>query len=186
MAMNVQTTNWASIYPALKSFVQQKVGEEQVAADIVQDVFLKAWIALPSLKDETRILPWLYKITRNRLMDHFRSLKNQGGTYDEKSSSLETLEDSVHQEFANCVPRMLTNLPEKYATALRLVEIEGWSQKELAAHLNISYSGAKSRVQRARLLFRDALLNCCHIATDTYGNVLAYEKRACTCDRPKS
>ncbi|MCB0643276.1 MAG: RNA polymerase sigma factor SigZ [Phaeodactylibacter sp.] len=176
--------NWTSIYPALTAFVEKRVKDRQLAADVVQDVFLKALAALPDLRDETRILPWLYAITRNRLTDHFRSVQRMEGPLPEDGPA-ENLdregEDSVHSEFAGCVPRMLAGLPEKYATALQLVEIEGLSQKELAAHLGISYSGAKSRIQRARKLFREALLNCCNIATDAYGTVLAYEKRPPSC-----
>jgi RNA polymerase sigma-70 factor (ECF subfamily) len=57
-------------------------------------------------------------------------------------------------------------LPEPYSQALILTEYEGLSQKEMAERLGISFSGAKSRVQRARRKLRDLLLQCCHFELD--------------------
>jgi RNA polymerase sigma-70 factor (ECF subfamily) len=55
--------------------------------------------------------------------------------------------------------------------------MEGLSQRELADKLGISYSGAKSRVQRGREKLKNMVLQCCEVATDKYGNVLGYHLR---------
>ena len=82
---------------------------------------------------------------------------------------------------SGCIPAFLDSLPEKYREALFEVEINGLSQLELAKKLDISYSGAKSRVQRGREKLREALLDCCDIAADKYGNILEYSPRK-SCD----
>jgi RNA polymerase sigma-70 factor (ECF subfamily) len=70
---------------------------------------------------------------------------------------------------------LLDTLPEPYRQALRLVEFEGVKQREVASLLELSLSGAKSRVQRARKMLRDTLLKCCRVELDRRGRVVDYE-----------
>jgi transcriptional regulator with XRE-family HTH domain len=65
-------------------------------------------------------------------------------------------------------------LPWPYQQALLLTEYEGLTQKELAQRLGLSFSGAKSRVQRARDQLRELLLECCHFEFDRRGTIIAY------------
>ena len=59
-----------------------------------------------------------------------------------------------------------------YKESLILSDLEGLSQKELAAKLNISYTGAKSRVQRARQMLKASILKCCNYKFDKFGNII--------------
>ncbi|WP_106406126.1 sigma factor-like helix-turn-helix DNA-binding protein [Paenibacillus solani] len=61
---------------------------------------------------------------------------------------------------------ILTRMPDKYREALELSELQGMSQKQLSEHLNISYSGAKSRVERGRELVKEMMTSCCAIEAD--------------------
>jgi len=70
-------------------------------------------------------------------------------------------------------------LPQKYAEALLLSDLEGLTQHEVAARLGLSLSGAKSRVQRARRLLREAFLRCCHFEFDRRGHIIDYGPRCC-------
>ena len=80
---------------------------------------------------------------------------------------------------------MIEGLPVKHREALKLTEYEGMTQKELAAKLGISISGAKSRVQRARAMLKDALMQCCHFELDRYGTVIDYHPRTCSSCSPE-
>ncbi|RDZ06409.1 hypothetical protein C3744_28710 [Priestia megaterium] len=62
----------------------------------------------------------------------------------------------------------------KYLEALELYEFQRLSQKELSEKLGISYSGAKSRVQRGRKKLKHLLEGCCHIESDRYGNIVDF------------
>jgi len=75
---------------------------------------------------------------------------------------------------------MINSLPEKYQEAIKFIEFENVSQKELASKLEISYSGAKSRVQRGRELLKSLLIQCCDVSTDKFGNVIDYRKKNCS------
>lgn len=76
---------------------------------------------------------------------------------------------------------MMTELPEKYRQALLLTDIQGLTQQQLADQLNLSLSGAKSRVQRAREKLKDVLLGCCHLEFDRRGQVMAYQPQEPNC-----
>ncbi len=81
---------------------------------------------------------------------------------------------------------MVTDLPEKYAQALQLVEFDGFSQVELAQKLGISILGAKLWVQRGCQMLRDSLMRCCHFQFDRHGTIIDYYQRACCCCHPSA
>jgi RNA polymerase sigma-70 factor (ECF subfamily) len=67
---------------------------------------------------------------------------------------------------------MIRELPEKYREAVQLAEIEGLPQQEIANRLSLTLSGAKSRVQRGRVLLKEVLDQCCTFHVDRRGNVM--------------
>jgi RNA polymerase sigma-70 factor (ECF subfamily) len=79
--------------------------------------------------------------------------------------------------------QLVMTLPDKYREAFQLSEIQNVSQTEIADRLGISYSGAKSRVQRARQMLRNKMEDILIIETDPYGNVLICKDRnpCCRC-----
>ena len=165
------------LHTFITSFVAKKVKDDESVKDIVQDVFLKAQLKKDSLKDNEKLTSWLFQITRNTITDHYRTEQKALKQKFSIESEQEFAEWDYTQEFAMCVRPMIEKLPEKYRQAVFLSEIEGMSQKELALKLNISYSGAKSRVQRGRQLLKDMILQCCAVDTDQYGNVIGYMSR---------
>ena len=64
---------------------------------------------------------------------------------------------------------------------LRLTKYQGLSQKELSERLSISFSGAKSRVQRARAKVKEQLLDCCQFQFDRAGRIIDYQSRRACC-----
>jgi RNA polymerase sigma-70 factor (ECF subfamily) len=89
-------------------------------------------------------------------------------------------EEDVQAELAPSVAAMVNVLPEPYREALYLTEYQGLSQRDLATRLGLSFSGAKSRVQRAREKLKQLLLDCCHFEFDRLGRVIDYQPRCCT------
>jgi RNA polymerase sigma-70 factor, ECF subfamily len=72
-------------------------------------------------------------------------------------------------------------LPEADRKALKMTGLEGLSQKELAARLGLSVTGAKSRVQRARVRLKEAILDCCHVEMDRRGTPIDYARKRGEC-----
>ena len=127
--------------------------------------------------------PWLYQITRNAVIDYYRLQKPSEAVPDELVQEDTREEDNrAPRELARCLVPLLDALPEPYRQALRLAEFEGAKQREVAARLELSLSGAKSRVQRARKMLRDVLLKCCRVQLDRRGGAVDYEEVGEGCD----
>jgi len=77
--------------------------------------------------------------------------------------------------------KILQTLPFKYREALEMAELENISQLEIANRLGISYSGVKSRVQRARQMLKEKLHKALVIKADRYGNIVVCMNRQRNC-----
>ncbi len=171
---------WKNLNARLINFINQKVKNLDRAKDINQDVFIKVFSKIDTLKDKDKMIPWIYQITRNEINNYFR--KHKFSNEIEISEKPEFLDENLTLEFSKCITPMIDALPEKYKQAIHLTEIEGMSQKDLAKQLGISYSGAKSRVQRGRDMLKILFEQCCEISSDAYGNIIDYKKKGCSKD----
>jgi len=165
----------------LKGFVYRRVRDKELTNDIVQEVFLKVQSKINQLHDQEKIAGWIYQIARNIITDHFRS---KSKIINAKDLDWESDHNVLNDCVSYCLNEMLLALPEKYRQALELTELQNLSQTELATKLDISYSGAKSRVQRARQMLKEKMDKNYRIKMDSYGNVTVCENRApCNCSR---
>jgi RNA polymerase sigma-70 factor (ECF subfamily) len=170
---------WNQIQDKLKAFVFRYTKDRALTEDIIHDVFLKVHSKVGQLKESDKLAGWIFRITRNMITDHFRK---QGKEINIKETDLQ---EEKHSELNDCVvdclQEMMTTLPEKYRYALELTEFKNLSQLELAKELNISYSGAKSRVQRARQMLREKMDAAYKIKFDSYGNAIVCQDRSPCC-----
>ena len=173
--MNIEHI-WKEFYAPLHGFVTKRVNNNAAVDDIVQTVFIKIADNISEVKDGQKIRSWIYQITRNTIIDYYRKQKPT----DELPLDLQVMdeydEQDLSKELSNCIKPMIEQLPEKYREAIELTEIIGISQKQLSEQLGISFSGAKSRVQRGREKLKELLTACCHIEADRYGNIVDYQK----------
>jgi len=154
----------------LKGFVQKRVLDKDEANDILQQLYLKLYKNCEQLPDVENMKAWLYQITRNTVYDFFRE-SSRYQPIDELE--LEEFADDTRHDVEALVEPLISLLPEEYAEALRLSELEGISQKEIAARLGISYSGAKSRVQRGREKLKGLFIECCHLEFSHDGSIVS-------------
>jgi RNA polymerase sigma-70 factor (ECF subfamily) len=171
---NELVAQWPALKQRVEGYVFSVVKDADTTNDILQEVFIKAYTRISTLKDAGKLQQWLFSIARNEINTHFNTQKKQQQipTYIQEDEAV-----LFNSDFENCIEQFIGALPQKYGVAVQLAEIENLSQHELAKRLNISYSGAKSRVQRGRVKLKELLTQCCHIAHDKYGNVLDYEPR---------
>ena len=164
---------WQTIHERLTTFVNSKVNDPELTKDIVQDVFLKVFSKNDTLREKDKLVPWIYQITRNEIVSHFRKYE----FYENEVAISDEAEPTLNNELTDCVRPFIDTLPGKYREALILSDLEKVPQKELAERLNISYSGLKSRVQRARQMLEATYNECCTISKDIYGNVMDYSPK---------
>lgn len=180
-------SNLESIYTEfhskLRNFIAGRVSDPDAAEDILQDVYLKIHSKIDGLRAEDRLESWIYQITRNAIIDYYRRTRPQDELSESLASPPDDEPDAVSQ-LASSVKGMLSCIPEKYREALELTELQGLSQVELATRLDLTVSGAKSRVQRARERLKEAFLDCCHFEFDRLGRVVDYHPKCEKCADP--
>lgn len=172
---------WLKFEGRMRAFILSKIHDEAKADDLMQELFIRIHGNIDKVSDEVKLQSWIYQICRNLITDHFRSVSksSKGGPalipeeedHDEDLMS-EALEDMIN---------MMSDLPGEYCEALCKTELGSLSQKAYAEHIGMSYSGVKSRVQRARNMLKDMLMRCCHYEFDKYGNVIEIHPVNCCC-----
>ncbi|MCB0490693.1 MAG: RNA polymerase sigma factor SigZ [Cyclobacteriaceae bacterium] len=165
----------------LKHFIESRVKNSSIADDILHEVFIKIHNRIDTLKDPAKVESWIFQITRNAIIDHFRKDKGHVDVVEEDLQESDDDEEDLHKQASAGLTERVYQLPDIYKQAILLTTYEGLSQKQLAEKMNISLTGAKSRVQRARKMLKDMLLECCHFDYDRYGTVIDFHKACCCC-----
>ncbi|GGG22228.1 RNA polymerase sigma factor SigZ [Pontibacter amylolyticus] len=164
----------------LRGFVQNRIKDRDETNDILQQLYVKLYKNCEQLQEVRNLNAWLYQIARNAVYDYYREQDRHLPVEDESKLEEKLQQDPEHQDSENLVLPLINMLPPEYAEPLRLSEIEGISQKEIAERLGMSYSGAKSRVQRGREKLKALFLECCHLELDRKGALVsAAAKESC-------
>jgi RNA polymerase sigma-70 factor (ECF subfamily) len=179
---------WETFSHDLHRYIARRVRRPEDAEDILQTVFLRIQAKLPTLRDDERLLAWIYTVARNAITDYYRLASNRRELpVDDFHGPLDLTQDdedegwTAEAELATCLQPMLAQLAPEQAAALELVELRGVSQVEAALLAGVSVSGMKSRVQRGRARLRELLLTCCSVSQDVRGRVREFEPRASDC-----
>jgi RNA polymerase sigma factor (sigma-70 family) len=141
------------------TFVLRMVADTDLADDLTQDVFTKAFRALPGFDADHRILSWLYRVAHNAAIDGIRRrrrfawlrLGKVAGTRDEPHAA----DDNGRVPEREHVQSVLRSLPPENASALLLHALEGYSYKEIAEIQGCSMTAVRSRIARGRAAFKE-------------------------------
>jgi len=143
----------------LLAFCRHMLGSNEDAEDVLQDVFAAAFNAILADDRPINVRPWLYRIARNRSLNHLRRASAVGvDSMDVHFSDHgETAADQVHkrEEFRLLVGD-IRDLPETQRTALLLREMEALSYEQIAEAMETTIPGVKSLLVRARVSLAEA------------------------------
>jgi RNA polymerase sigma-70 factor (ECF subfamily) len=173
---------WERYCRRLLAFIRRRVSNEADAEDILQEAFMRIHRSLCCSEDWNKPESWIYQIVRNLIVDYYRRRRETVEIPEDLAAEAELEVEDTQAQLALSLRETIEALPERYRQALILTEYEGLSQKEAAERLGLSLSGAKSRIQRARLKLRDLLLACCHFELDRRGRIIDYYERCCCCN----
>lgn len=139
------------------------VADRELAADISQEAFVRAWRALPNFRGDAKFSTWLHRITVNVAWTQRRKQhRHRADPIDE--SFTDPVSDSISPERAaesaaiqGSLRVALRGLPKPTRTVVVLKDVYGWTHGEIAEHLEITIAAAKVRLHRGRKQLRDQL-----------------------------
>lgn len=170
---------YRDLHQSVLRYVRRKVGSDELAEDITHDSFLRLWSSLQHGTAVHNAAAFVFRSANNRIIDHYRTSKTKVPYLEAGDDSQERERDEVGRtEVVGWMQGSVAALPEPYRTTLRMAEIDQMPYAQIAAQLNLSVAGVKSRVRRGRALIRERLLQCCRFTFDARGRVIDYESIA--------
>ncbi len=139
------------------------VADRELAADISQEAFVRAWRALPNFRGDAKFSTWMHRITVNVAWTQRRKQrKHRADPIDESFTEpiAETISPERAAESAAIQGRLrdaLKKLAKPTRTVVVLKDVYGWSHGEIAEHLDITVAAAKVRLHRGRKELRRRL-----------------------------
>jgi RNA polymerase sigma factor (sigma-70 family) len=143
----------------LLSFCRHMLGSREDAEDVLQEVFANAFNAIIGDDRAINVRPWLYRIARNRCLNHLRKIQPIGvDTLDDRVADHGiSAADTAHrrEEFRELLGDVKA-LPETQRTALLLREIDALSYDQIAEAMDTTVPSVKSLLVRARVALAEA------------------------------
>ena len=151
----------------LLAFCRHMLGSTEDAEDVLQEVFAAAFNAMIADQRAINARPWLYRIARNRCLNHLRRPQHAGqDSMDvfERDGGLTTADAVYKREEFRQIVSDVQDLPETQKTALLLREIDALSYDQIAEAMETTVPSVKSLLVRARVSLAEAaearLLTC--------------------------
>jgi RNA polymerase sigma factor (sigma-70 family) len=143
----------------LLGFCRQMLGCTEDAEDVLQEVFVAAYNAMVADERPIAVRPWLYRIARNRCLNHLRKPTADGQDTMDTHPHMNgvTTHERVQnrEEFRNLLSDV-GKLPETQRSALLLREIDAMSYEEIALAMDTTVPGVKSLLVRARIALAES------------------------------
>lgn len=143
----IYRTNYQKVIRVCMGYVK---GNEALAKDLTQEVFVKAWENLSSFREEASVSTWIYRITVNTCL---LQLRNKKFTKEiEPSEKLAHIEEEIHsakesqlKQMYQCIDKLSND-----SQGIILLELEGLAQKEIAKIMGLSHEAVRVRVHRIK------------------------------------
>jgi len=145
------------------NLIMRYVRDPELALDIAQEAFIKAYKALPRFRGDSAFYTWMYRIAVNTAKNHLAAQRRRPmdveldlqdpEQYDlhAKLKETDTPEGvALGDELRETVERAIAALPEDLRTAIVLRELEGMSYEEIAQTMDCPVGTVRSRIFRAR------------------------------------
>lgn len=147
-------------YNSLCRFSSFLIQRDDLAEEIVSDVFLKLWEKRESLQIETNLRAYLFKATRHTTINYIRQERAlmQDLTEDLPEDSYNPADELMYKELENGMNDLIDNLPEKRKAIFQLNRIEGFTYNQIADILSLSAKTVENQMGKAlkqlRLLYK--------------------------------
>lgn len=179
---------WVSLYADdLYRWALHKTKDKEVSEDIVQDTFLAAYKSIDKFEGKSQPKTWLFSIINNKIADFHRkkfrqivinqssiqresdeadafdNLFDKNGSWKPGSSPLNWMDNDEHLldnlQFKEVLQHCMSNLPEKWFSAIHFKYLESKDGKEICQELGITTSNYWKMLQRAKLQLKICIEN---------------------------
>lgn len=146
-------------YEEMVAFAERMVGNEDIAKDIAQDVFVKIWDRRAKLDIRESLRAYLLRATRNNSLNNLRSKRHLSfeDHQEPEDTSANVQEKLQAYDLENFIQQAIAKLPPGCRTVFLLKQIEGLSLKEIANELNISTKTVENQLTKARKMISQYL-----------------------------
>lgn len=151
---------------AFRGFARRRTGDEELAADAVQESLMRALKSEGSMRNREDLIAWFYRILRNVLTDLHRRkvararamerLADEPGSAEQSASDFEA-------SACQCFRSLLTTMKPNYARVIEICDLDGESSEEASRNLGISRNNLKVRLHRGRAQLRTLLEKTCKL-----------------------
>lgn len=168
---------WQESNQKLYAYVLSRFKKKELAEEVTQEVLLKLHKACCSDKEIKNINSWLYQIAHNTALDITK--KEAKKDMQLPLSTASEIDSKSYEEISKFLLPLIGFLPEKYGIPLKMSDIQGMRQKDIATELGLGISATKSRIQRARELLKTEISTCFHLQMDKNGTPIYASLKDC-------
>jgi RNA polymerase sigma-70 factor (ECF subfamily) len=134
-------------------YVRSRVGQERIAEDITEMVFLRSFESLDSYEERGHpFSAYLYQVARNLLVDHYRQTENHLPLFqveNKESSTADSEQTTIQKERMAALMKALTDLPDEYQEVIRLRVLMQLPTADTAQWMNRSDGAVRVLLHRA-------------------------------------
>ncbi len=147
---NIYLKNYPRVVGLCMGYVK---GNEFLAKDLAQEVFIKIWQNLPHFRQQSKVSTWIYRITVNTCLQEIRKKKYVDLKIDIENENLPN-----HMETENRFKSMYKCIDalDRENKSIILLELEEVPQNEIAEIIGISHAAVRTRIHR----IKEKLSNC--------------------------
>ena len=146
------------------SLAYKLTGNRELANDVAQEAFIRAWKAIQKFRGDSTFSTWIYRITVNTAWTLRKKAKKHYSLNIEDTQEPVVIDEKKDPEFlainsdlSSVLKKALEQIPIEQRIIVELKNIEGRSHKEIAEYLDISVTAAKVRLHRAHQKLRHIL-----------------------------
>jgi RNA polymerase sigma-70 factor, ECF subfamily len=151
---------FAAHHGEIYAYLCRMVRDDELAADLTQEAFVKAYRAYDTLEDHDRARAWLYQIAGRTALDELRRRKIVRfvpWTGESRGTAASAEELVMRARLSGDLERALAKIPERQRQALLLSELNDMTGLELAEAMGVSHVAARALLTRGRESLRQAL-----------------------------
>jgi RNA polymerase sigma-70 factor (ECF subfamily) len=159
--MNIEEI-WEKFNRNLFFYIKSRVRSLEDAHDIHAEVFLKILQVKTDLTQVQNLHGWIYRIAKNKIIDHYRARKSSEELTDNlaDNSEIDPLDRFADEQLRACLEKLISMLPSNYKEALISTQLLEIPDKEYAKAANFSLAKTKSLIRRAKLKLLSAAKRC--------------------------